>query len=381
MNLAPLSKSTSQPSMNPSQNAQALKSFTNRLLLSHVLPDPRNSYSTLSRPTPSDSPVHTPTPNRFFNAQIEAAMGDFRRYQVHYCTVCNISYYNNALTKMVKLCPRCSQLESKKLPNFFAKEFNPGPTPSELHEFKLSFVEEQLIAAVTINQYIYLRKSGQNYSTKGHSISFPQDIPSFASQLPRLPAECNIIIIRRPNQQPCGNSPDLRVRRKHVQVWLEYLKANHSSREYREMNISKERLALLPEDGFIELPEIIASDDFVTEIATHRDNFENIINPERANQERDKKGEKQDETEFDGYIDSDHEGDDSGSSDSYNDGSDLSEEDNVLVSSKKKNGLDGNPGVTTGVCMPRAYVQTEDTTTLNFLNNIIKNKHVTDSGL
>ena len=60
----------------------------------------------------------------------------------------------------------------------------------------LTQIEEMLIARVSpILQVTYAKGDQLKYS--GHTISFPQDIPTIASQLPRRTSELDIIIVNR----------------------------------------------------------------------------------------------------------------------------------------------------------------------------------------
>ena len=57
-------------------------------------------------------------------------------------------------------------------------------------------MEELLIAAVMPIMSIYRLPHGQ-YGYSGHVINLPQDAVSFASILPRLPAELDVVLVRK----------------------------------------------------------------------------------------------------------------------------------------------------------------------------------------
>ena len=79
-------------------------------------------------------------------------------------------------------CAKCSQT---RLDDYFGTDdANPGSIPLQLRQHMLTFVEEQLISLVCVNQYVYLRGKG-GIATKGHCINFAQDILQIASILPR----------------------------------------------------------------------------------------------------------------------------------------------------------------------------------------------------
>jgi hypothetical protein len=115
----------------------------------------------------------------------------------------------------------------------------------------LTFVEEQVIALVSVNQYVYVNGSG-GHMTSGHCINFAQDIGQIARVLPRLASEIGVVVFRKENTVT-GQNLDLRVRRAYVTKWLEWLKVNGIP-AYRNVTIDRERLANLPPNG--ELPGI-----------------------------------------------------------------------------------------------------------------------------
>lgn len=71
-------------------------------------------------------------------------------------------------------CPKCRAKKSrnKDKPEVYRdyledlRQSDPGPIPDELKNLPLSFLEEQLISLVQVNQYIYIRKTGA-IATKG----------------------------------------------------------------------------------------------------------------------------------------------------------------------------------------------------------------------
>ena len=143
---------------------------------------------------------------------------------------------------------------------------NPNSLPEILKNNPLSFVEEQLISLVCVNQYIYNRRTGV-IASKGHCIHFMQDISLVARVLPRLPAEVPIVIIQKRNWQG-ETTRDLRVRRSVVKIWLEFLKANNRLRAYQTLQIDEERLNLLPVDGILPEIQIIETDNELETVAT-----------------------------------------------------------------------------------------------------------------
>ena len=110
-----------------------------------------------------------------------------------------------------------------------------------------------LISAVMPVMSIYKLPHGQ-YGYSGHVINFPQDVKSFATTLPRLPSEIDILVVRREREQ---THRDFHVRRRVVEEALTWLLANNIY--YRKIGVSldQDALACLPEDGDLsDLPSI-----------------------------------------------------------------------------------------------------------------------------
>ena len=101
-----------------------------------------------------------------------------------------------------------------------------------------------LISAVLPIMSLYRLPHGQ-YGYSGHVINLPQDIASFATSLPRLASELDVIVVRK--EGAAQSHRDFRVRRSVVLRALQWLLANNIY--YRNIRIDPDALALLPEDG------------------------------------------------------------------------------------------------------------------------------------
>ena len=101
-----------------------------------------------------------------------------------------------------------------------------------------------LISAVIPIMTIYRLPHGQ-YGYRGHVINLPQDLTTFATSLPRLPKELDILIVRK--EGPDCTHRDFRVRKSVVLGALLWLK--HHNKYYRNVNIDYDSLSELPEDG------------------------------------------------------------------------------------------------------------------------------------
>ena len=113
----------------------------------------------------------------------------------------------------------------------------------------LSQVEEMLISAVIPIMSIYRLPHGQ-YGYQGHVINLPQDITTFATSLPRLPKELDILTVRKDGSD--STHRDFRVRKSVVLKALLWLKQHN--KYYRKIDIDYNALNDLPEDG--NLPDL-----------------------------------------------------------------------------------------------------------------------------
>ena len=101
-----------------------------------------------------------------------------------------------------------------------------------------------LISAVTPFMSVYRLPQGQ-YGYRGHVINMPQDLTAFATSLPRLPSELDVMIVRKKGSN--NTHQDFRVRRMVVQHAFQWLKRNN--KYYRNISLNTFALSQLPEDG------------------------------------------------------------------------------------------------------------------------------------
>lgn len=113
-------------------------------------------------------------------------------------------------------------------PNFFSREnaLDFGSVPDHLPE--LSQAEEMLITRVHVYVQVF-QYWGQQYKYRGHVINFLRDVGSVYSQLPLLPRDLDIIILRPRNATDQPHvvrqfRPQFRVRQQHIRIWLNYLR-------------------------------------------------------------------------------------------------------------------------------------------------------------
>ena len=110
----------------------------------------------------------------------------------------------------------------------------------------LTQVEEMLISAIMPIMSIYRLPHGQ-YGYSGHVINLPQDVSSFATSLPRLSSELDVIIVRKEGANQSHR--DFRVRRSVIYQALHWLVTNNIYYRANQITINHDTLAQLPQDG------------------------------------------------------------------------------------------------------------------------------------
>jgi Helitron helicase-like domain at N-terminus/Domain of unknown function (DUF6570)/PIF1-like helicase/DNA helicase Pif1, 2B domain len=156
------------------------------------------------------------------------------------------------------VCQRCIKKDNKRQgdsPFFFsaANHLHFGATPSCDELPPLSMVEEMLIARVhTVVNVLTVR--GQQYRYKGHVAHFSRNVGVVYSQLPLLPRNLAIVLLRPPQsarnpQHEAQFRRRFRVRRAAVSCWLSFLRRHHPG--YRHFEWNDAALAQLPEDGSV----------------------------------------------------------------------------------------------------------------------------------
>ncbi|KAH6907946.1 hypothetical protein BKA70DRAFT_1104335, partial [Coprinopsis sp. MPI-PUGE-AT-0042] len=110
-----------------------------------------------------------------------------------------------------------------------------------------------LVSPVHALVQVWQIRGGQHKYT-GHICNFPRDNRVFFDKLPLLPAEIDIIIMRRKGTNPethLQTHEDFRVRRQAVRAWLQYLQEHHPTFRSRRVQVSEQRLSQLPQNGSI----------------------------------------------------------------------------------------------------------------------------------
>ncbi|KJZ69974.1 hypothetical protein HIM_10645 [Hirsutella minnesotensis 3608] len=114
-------------------------------------------------------------------------------------------------------------------------------------------VEEMLIARVHVHVKV-LQVRGAQYKYRGHVVRFLRNVGRLFEELPVLPEELDIVLLRPPDMEEGPRfqqqfARDLRVRRSCLLTWLYYLQRHHPG--YRDIVVRQDRLQRLPLDGSI----------------------------------------------------------------------------------------------------------------------------------
>ena len=166
-------------------------------------------------------------------------------YAFFFCEVCKERRLECKGTR--NMCTRCRR--DKKVPKVWSGENNMDPMAVPEILSNMSDAEQMLIARLAPTVHVHLLKHG-GIASKGHCIAFPQAVQEPATILPRLPAEVDIIRVRRQGKD--DTHKDFRVRRHRVEGALRWLKDNNPA--YGDVVIDGARIENLPEDG--ELPNL-----------------------------------------------------------------------------------------------------------------------------
>ena len=160
----------------------------------------------------------------------------------HRCVTCLENFPNVSVISRTAECRRCHM--DKHIPKLCssANNMDPGKVSPQLQVCQystfintlvvsflflfmqgLTQIEEMLISAVMPIMSIYRLPHGQ-YGYSGHVVNLPQDVLSFATSLPRLPSEIDVLVVKKEKDQ---THKDFRVRRHVVQQALSWLLQNH----------------------------------------------------------------------------------------------------------------------------------------------------------
>ena len=162
------------------------------------------------------------------------------------CTICHEKWFHK-LTPKTKKCERCAK-EKKvdSIPLTFSDEnnMNPGQQPPELKN--LTVIEAAAISIIIPVTKIYNHRGGGS-TLRGHSISYEQDIEGFATELPRVPDQLGIIVIRAH-----GTLAPFKANKHRILAALRWLKANNPY--YKDITIREEHANQYPNsyETFVE---------------------------------------------------------------------------------------------------------------------------------
>ncbi|KAK8913436.1 hypothetical protein VCV18_011442 [Metarhizium anisopliae] len=175
--------------------------------------------------------------------------------KMHSCLRCKECWFDMKPNRL-NICARCISRDRKRgsdEPYFFSAENNLdfGEVPNNLPD--LTMVEEMLIARVHVHVKV-LQVRGAQYKYRGHVVHFLRNVSKLFQELPVLPENLDIILLRPPAMDGDPRlqkqfARDFRVRRSCLLIWLRYLQQYHQG--YREVVVREDLLQRLPVDGSI----------------------------------------------------------------------------------------------------------------------------------
>jgi hypothetical protein len=157
------------------------------------------------------------------------------------CSNCQEYCFNTEFDKFKGLCKLCHQNKAG-LQAMFGPDNNLMPSQAAQCLQRLTLIEKSAISLIFPSISIY--KKGSAHATKGHCISFFQDVPQMASILPCLPGNLSMIVLKKPTE--ANNDKSFRANRQHIMEALVYLKEKND--HYRHIEISLGNVNAYPVD-------------------------------------------------------------------------------------------------------------------------------------
>eukprot|EP00111_Clytia_hemisphaerica_P020703 TCONS_00061034-protein len=199
------------------------------------------------------------------------------KFSIAQCQTCFESWPIKITSKVNSvndyICTRCKR--DKGTPKKFSADNNmkPSPVPEALKG--LTQVEEMLIARAFPVMQVYTRPRGGQRAYKGHVLNLPHNVQKIADVLPREPSDIPVMIFKINGKN--NTSKELVVRREKILQALLWLTGKNDKGEpnnflYSEININMERLQKLPENGFIDLPDLHVQMNEKSDIVNDKEN-------------------------------------------------------------------------------------------------------------
>ena len=121
-----------------------------------------------------------------------------------------------------------------------------SPTSLSTSSFYLTHFEKSAISLICLTIAIYSML--RSHASRGHTLSFQQDISDFVHLLPCLPEELPVIVLKSPNATITDGS--FLVKRDKLITVLQFRKENNE--DYRYIQISTKNASIYPEDAIIQ---------------------------------------------------------------------------------------------------------------------------------
>ena len=166
------------------------------------------------------------------------------------CKECHICFPLNEQGK----CSKCSGdgINSKTFTS--ENDLDPGEAPECLT--RLFPVEKSAISIICPSLTV-VKCGSYSSKSKGHAISFYQNVQDLANVLPRLPQDLPYVLLKHPDERITDKT--FQVRRQYLMEALQFLVKN--SEDYFNITVSMENCCAYPVDDIIQnLPQISTKD-------------------------------------------------------------------------------------------------------------------------
>ncbi|KAJ5171639.1 hypothetical protein N7492_004232 [Penicillium capsulatum] len=183
---------------------------------------------------------------------LRSFQGKLREPRMETCQRCRERWFQMGLNRD-GVCRRCVRVDRNMQVFLYSHENR--MQPSAVDDLPaLTQVEEMLISRVHVFQEVRLVR-GQQYRYRGHIVHFLRKTGRLYEQLPILPQDLDIILLRPSNttqfhQLDRQFVADYRVRREAIARWLQFLRLRHPG--YRDLQISAAALNALPHDDRVD---------------------------------------------------------------------------------------------------------------------------------
>lgn len=113
------------------------------------------------------------------------------------CYHCNEEYLENNVGIRSKKCQLCANNKARRSMYLQENDLHPSPSPPELRD--LTPIEQAAVSLISPCLTIF-KKSATATASRGNAISFAQNVEDLAQNLPRIPSDLPVLVLRTKSQ-------------------------------------------------------------------------------------------------------------------------------------------------------------------------------------